>query len=128
MHLSTHDSINKNTAKASLQQMLSVVFSRMEAKDAQLKEVSSTPTASDIVVHASMKALQYDCICSAVGMHARSFVDERGNQGDQFLLAVKTVTRFAWILGEFADVTTSLAGILSNDNGLRVGMSVHGIW
>lgn len=40
VHLSTHDSINKNTAKASLQQMLSVVFSRMEAKDAQLKEVS----------------------------------------------------------------------------------------
>lgn len=39
VHLSTHDPINKNTAKASLQQMLSVVFSRMEAKDAQLKEV-----------------------------------------------------------------------------------------
>ncbi|CAM9332092.1 unnamed protein product, partial [Hapterophycus canaliculatus] len=38
VHLSTHDSINKNTAKASLQQMLSVVFSRMEAKDAKLKE------------------------------------------------------------------------------------------
>ncbi|CAM9576954.1 unnamed protein product, partial [Ectocarpus sp. 8 AP-2014] len=38
VHLSTHDSINKNTAKASLQQMLSVVFSRMETKDAQLKE------------------------------------------------------------------------------------------
>lgn len=40
VHLSTHDSINKNTAKASLQQMLSVVFSRMEAKDAELKEAS----------------------------------------------------------------------------------------
>lgn len=39
VHLSTHDSINKNTAKASLQQMLSVVFVRMEAKDTQLKEV-----------------------------------------------------------------------------------------
>ena len=39
VHLSTHDSINRNTAKASLQQMLSVVFARMEAKDTQLKEV-----------------------------------------------------------------------------------------
>lgn len=40
VHLSTHDPINKNTAKASLQQMLSVVFSRMELKDKELKEVS----------------------------------------------------------------------------------------
>lgn len=40
MHLSTHDPINKNTAKASLQQMVSVVFARMEAKDAELKQVS----------------------------------------------------------------------------------------
>lgn len=47
MHLSTHDPINKNTAKASLQQMLSVVFSRMEAKDAQLKQVSQPLLQSD---------------------------------------------------------------------------------
>lgn len=40
VHLSTHDAINKNTAKASLQQMLSVVFARMETKDKKLKEVS----------------------------------------------------------------------------------------
>lgn len=38
--MSTHDPINKNTAKASLQQMVSVVFARMEAKDAELKQVS----------------------------------------------------------------------------------------
>eukprot|EP00752_Nemacystus_decipiens_P007866 g7027.t2 len=41
VHLSTHDSINKNTAKASLQQMLSVVFSRMEAKDTELKQAAA---------------------------------------------------------------------------------------
>lgn len=46
VHLSTHDAVNKNTAKASLQQMLSVVFARMEAKDKQLKEVSWRPLSA----------------------------------------------------------------------------------
>lgn len=51
VHLSTHDPINKNTAKASLQQMLSVVFSRMEARDAELKK------ASDVIVRESTLGL-----------------------------------------------------------------------
>lgn len=48
VHLSTHDPINKNTAKASLQQMVSVVFSRMEAKDAQLKQVRGAQRGANV--------------------------------------------------------------------------------
>lgn len=50
VHLSTHDSINKNTAKASLQQMLSVVFTRMEAKDKELKEVCDVTAKQQLLI------------------------------------------------------------------------------
>ncbi|CAM9768985.1 unnamed protein product, partial [Discosporangium mesarthrocarpum] len=52
VHLGTRDPINKNTAKASLQQTLSIVFARMEAKDRTLKEEAAA-TEEALALHAS---------------------------------------------------------------------------
>lgn len=63
VHLSTHDPINKNTAKASLQQMLSVVFSRMELKDNKLKEVMVNFYSKREIMRIAPKRMMEDIMC-----------------------------------------------------------------